>query len=113
MSVRLVPALGAILLAIPLHTPVLAQEVAAAPGADRWQVRRLMQPTPAEIEREKKGEVFIYENLKDTEVKAALQRQFHRIQNMMFVGTVKTDEAGEVRRDPDTNAPVVEDNGGC
>jgi hypothetical protein len=113
-------AVGA-LLSAPFALPALAEEpkqdsaqvVAAVQPSDRWQVRRLMQPTPAEIEREKKGEVFIYENLKDTEVKAALQQQFNRIQNMMFVGTVKTDEAGEVRRDPDTNAPVVEDNGGC
>ncbi len=31
----------------------------------------------------------------------------------MFIGTLKTDGSGEVRRDPDTNAAVVEDNGGC
>jgi hypothetical protein len=113
MLVRLVPALGAVLLAIPLHMPVLAQEVAAATGADRWQMRRLMQPTPAELNREAKGEVFIYENLKDTEVKAALDANFDRMDHMMFIGTVKTDESGEVQRDPSTNAPVIEDNGGC
>ena len=113
MSARLVPALGAILLSIPPHIPVLAQEVAAAPGVDRWQLRRLLQPAPAELAREAKGEIFIYENLKDTEVKAALDANFDRIEHMMFVGTVKTDESGEVRRDPGTNVPVVEDNGGC
>ncbi|MCU0936341.1 MAG: hypothetical protein MUF66_09790 [Gammaproteobacteria bacterium] len=113
MNVRLVPALGAVLFAIPLHVPVLAQEVAAAAGADRWQVRRLMQPAPAELAREAKGEVFIYENLKDTEVKAALDANFDRIEHMMFIGTVKTDERGEVQKDPSTSAPVLEDNGGC
>jgi hypothetical protein len=113
MNVRVVPAMVAMLLSISLHTPVLAQEVAAAPGAERWQVRRLMHPSPAELVSEAKGEVFIYENLKDTEVKAALDANFGRIEHMMFVGTVKTDESGEVQRDPNTSAPVLEDNGGC
>jgi hypothetical protein len=112
MANRLVPALGILLLGT-LNTPVLAQELAAAPVSDRWQIRRLMQPTPAEREREAKGEVFIYENLKDTEVKAALDSHFGRMEHMMFVGTIKTDKNGEAQRDPDTEAPVVEDNGGC
>ena len=113
MPVRLVPALGVVFLAASWHIPVLAQEVAVAPSADRWQLRRLMQPTPPELAREAKGEVFIYENLKDTEVKAALDASFDRIEHMMFVGTVKTDESGEVQRDPNTSTPVLEDNGGC
>lgn len=103
----------AALLMGPLCLPVFAQGGSAARASDRWQIRRLMQPTPAERAREKKGEIFIYENLKDTEVKAALDANFDRIEHMMFVGTVKTDESGEVRKDPGTNMPVVEDNGGC
>jgi hypothetical protein len=113
MVSRLVLALTAFVLAGPPTTPLLAEEVSAASAGDRWQIRRLMNPTPAEREREAKGEVFIYENLKDTEVKAALDGSFDRIQHMMFVGTLKTDETGDVQRDPETNVPVIEDNGGC
>ena len=113
MVKRLIPALAVVILTGAVTIPLPAQELAAAPSADRWQIRRLMQPTPAELEREAKGEVFIYENLKDTEVRTALDANFDRIEHMMFIGTLTTDGSGEVRRDPDTNAAVVEDNGGC
>ncbi len=89
---------------------------AAAQDADQalhdWQVRRLMQPLPQEVTKEKTGSVYIYDGLTDREVDAALNSQFNRIQHMMFVGTKKTDEQGQVKQDPATGQDMQE-SGGC
>jgi hypothetical protein len=76
-----------------------------------WQVRRLIEPTPQELEKERKGSVYIYDGLTDREVNAALNTQFPRIENMMFVGTKKTDKSGKPLRDPDSGQPVQESHG--
>lgn len=53
-----------------------------------WQERRLLEPTAAERDREQQGEVFIYDGLKAGQVEGALDSQFQRIDNMMFIRTV-------------------------
>jgi len=77
-----------------------------------WQVRRLMDPSPQELEKERMGNVYIYDGLTEREVDTALDTQFPRIQNMMFVGTVKTDTHGEPLQDAESGEPVRE-SGGC
>ena len=49
-----------------------------------WQELRLHAPTQAQLEREKKGRVFIYDGLEYNAVEAAMDQHFDRIQNMMF-----------------------------
>ena len=49
-----------------------------------YDLRRLMQPTTAEMATEQSGRVHIYDSLDINEVNAALDAHFDRIQNMMF-----------------------------
>lgn len=77
-----------------------------------WQVRRLMQPSQRELEKEEKGSVYVYDGLREQEVDAALNTHFSRIQNMMFVGTVKTDTSGEPLQDA-ASGQVIQESGGC
>ena len=77
-----------------------------------WQQRRLDQPTEAELKWERAGHVMIYEGMKDREVEHAMDRHFNRVQGMMFINTVVTDDNGKPLKDPETNK-VVTENDGC
>jgi hypothetical protein len=77
-----------------------------------WQLQRLMDPSPRDLEKEHTGYVYIYDGLTQREVEAALETQFSRIQNMMFVGTVKTDASGKPLKDPDSGK-YVQESGSC
>ena len=91
------------------QTPALA--VYADASHTEWQLRRLFQPTPQELERESRGHVFIYHHLPDTVVARALDEQFDRVDAMMFTGVIITNSEGSSMRDPDTGEPVTEDDG--
>lgn len=84
---------------------------AAPPGADSWQMKRLFQPSQADLGSEAKGRVMIYDGLTDRAVARALDQQFDRVDSMMFTRIVVTDEDGAPRRDPDSGAVVHEDDG--
>ena len=77
-----------------------------------WQLRRLMEPWRRELETERKGNVYIYDGLTEREVETALNANFERIQNMMFVGTVKTDTSGEPLQHADSGQ-FIKESGGC
>jgi hypothetical protein len=77
-----------------------------------WQVQRLMDPSPRDLENEHKGYVYIYDGLTGREVDTALKTQFPRIQNMMFVGTVKTDALGKPLQDSESGQ-YIQESGGC
>lgn len=79
--------------------------------ADNWQIRRLMEPTEAERAREADGEVVIYDSLTDQQVEAAMTKHFDRIKNMMFIGTLVTDDEGEPVFDPVGGVFAMEDDG--
>jgi hypothetical protein len=76
-----------------------------------WQQRRLEQPTKAELQWERSGHVMIYEGMKDREVEHALNNHFNRVQSMMFVNTVITDDKGNPLKDLDSGKVVTEDDG--
>ena len=59
-------------------------ETIDAPDAS-YDMRRLMRPTPAELASEGKGRVHIYDSLEINAVNKALDENFDRIQNMMFI----------------------------
>jgi hypothetical protein len=89
-------------------------EAEAAPpqtSLEQWLLRRLNAPTDREREHERKGHVYIYDGLTDREVDQALDRHFDRIQYMMFLGTLRTDPAGEIRRQENGN--VETETPGC
>ncbi len=75
------------------------------------ELRRLFDPTEAEVASEAEGRIYIYDGLTDVDVQRALNEEFDRVDNMMFIRTKKTDEQGEVKRDENTGAVQYEDDG--
>ncbi|MGD8852812.1 MAG: hypothetical protein PVI28_10440 [Gammaproteobacteria bacterium] len=85
---------------------------AAPAGAeDGWQERMLFSPSAHQLELEQRGRVMIYDGMKDSQIRRAIDTQFDRIQSMMFVRTIATDAEGEVLRDDQGGDVVVEDDG--
>jgi hypothetical protein len=75
------------------------------------ELRRLFEPTPAEIRAEQSGRIFIYEGLRDVDVARAMREEFDRVDAMMFIRVQVTDEQGEVTKEPATGTPVYQDDG--
>jgi len=94
-------------------TVVLIASTLQASYADgySWQMANLFEPTPAQLEREQEQRVMIYDGMKDTDINRALNEQFQRIESMMFIRTIVTDDTGESLRDRTTGDAVVEDDG--
>ena len=65
-------------------------------AAEDFQEHRLLSPTAAQERMEQQGRVYIYDGLHEETVDRAMDTQFDRVQNMMFVGTRYTTETGEV-----------------
>ena len=98
---------------ILISLPMLACATVAlgAPSLTEWQLDRLFDPSPKQLAQERSGQIFIYDGLTEQHLAAALERQFNRVDSMMFVNVIKTDERGEPLTDPDTGMPVTEDDG--
>jgi hypothetical protein len=77
----------------------------------RWQVKRLFEPTPAQLQRETRGQVFIYHGLPDTVVDRAMTQEYDRLQSMMFTGVIITDDQGSPINDPETGTFLTVDDG--
>jgi hypothetical protein len=75
------------------------------------ELRRLLEPTPAEIAQEENGRIYIYDGLRDKDIERAMNDEFDRVENMMFIRVRKTDADGDIVRNPDTGAAEVEDDG--
>ncbi|MEA3412255.1 MAG: hypothetical protein U9R74_12055 [Pseudomonadota bacterium] len=78
---------------------------------DTWQMRRLFEPSETHLRAETRGSVMIYEGLEETTVNRAMDTHFSRIDNMMFVGTVRNDAEGKVLTNPKTGDVITEDDG--
>jgi len=102
---------GAILPLLSTALALAAPLPAAAADVSEIELRRLFEPTKAERAEEEKGQIYIYEGVRDTDVQRALDEEFERVQNMMFIRTIKTDDEGEAERDPHTGDVEVEDDG--
>jgi hypothetical protein len=74
------------------------------------ELRRLFEPTEAELQEEATGRLYIYDGLRDIDVERAMQEEYERIENMMFIREKKTDDKGEVLKDPATGEDVVGDD---
>ena len=62
---------------------------------DEYQYQVLFSPTAAILEAEARGRIMIYDRLEFGTVERALDQQFDRIENMMFVRTVYPQENGD------------------
>jgi len=106
------PAAASILLtALGLSAPLAGSGIAAAADVSDIELRRLFEPTQAELTSEANGRIYIYDGLRDVDVQRALDEEFERVQSMMFIRTIKTDHSGKVTRDADTGEVAYEDDG--
>ena len=85
-------------------------DLALLDAADKWQVNRLLEPTTYQRKKESQGQIMIYDGLRDTAVKNALDTNFDRIENMMFTRVIITDESGQPELDVAGNE-ITEDDG--
>ncbi len=97
--------------AVLMGAGTVAATGAAPPEGDSWQLKRLFQPTQADLQAEARGRVMIYDGLTDRAVQRAFAEQFERLDAMMFTRTVVTDAAGAPRRDPESGEVVTEEDG--
>ena len=86
-------------------------DLALLDTADKWQVNRLFEPTDYQHKKESHGQIVIYDGLRDTTVKTALDTNFGRIENMMFTRVIITDESGQPELDAAGN--VIAEDDGC
>jgi hypothetical protein len=77
----------------------------------RIELRRLFEPTASELAAEALGRIYIYEGLRDIDVRRAMDEEFDRVESMMFIRLIKTDETGKVERDLETGEVVTTDDG--
>ena len=101
-----------ILIVLAMSSLFSSSTLAGDDPARTWQLSLLFNPGEQQYKMESRGRVFIYDGLRDAEVERALDEQYDRVESMMFVNTVITDEKGEPLRDKDTGEMVVE-NDGC
>jgi hypothetical protein len=66
----------------------------SAPEGD-WQLAMVHNPSSGQLKVEERGRVYIYDRLPDTEVELAMNTQFDRLDNMMFVRTTVVTPEGE------------------
>ena len=66
-----------------------------------WLERRLLAPSAAQQRMEQQDRIYIYDGLHEDTVDRALDTQFDRVQNMMFVGVRHTAVNGEEYADDD------------
>lgn len=69
--------------------------------AANWQETQLLTPSEAQLERERRGRVVIYDGLYEHLVDNALDTQFGRIDSMMFIRMLRTDANGDDWADDD------------
>ena len=67
-----------------------------AQAYDKYQYEVLLNPTPDMLESEARGRIMIYDGLENEVVETALNEQFERIENMMFVRTRYLSDDGEI-----------------
>lgn len=98
---------------------VLTLGVAMTAGANAdsssvssWQMARLFAPTQADLNAEAKGRVMIYDGLTDKTVERAFDEQFDRLEHMMFMRVVVTDDSGKARQS-ESGEVVTESDDGC
>lgn len=90
---------------------VSAFNVAYAGDTDKdyqWQLTRLISPTKSQLGYEMLGQVYIYNGMKSADIDQAMDMEFDRIQYMMFINTIRTNDKGKPQIDPSTGTVVAD-----
>jgi hypothetical protein len=64
---------------------LLLSPLARAADLRDTELRRLFEPTAAELRAEQAGRIYIYEGLQQADIARALSEQFTRVNSMMFI----------------------------
>lgn len=80
--------------AITVICQMWATAAVSDPEAD-WQLAMIHDPSSAQLTVEERGRVYIYDGLPDAQVELAMNMQFERLDNMMFVRTKVVTPEGE------------------
>ena len=93
---------------ITVTTAILAIFLSSASHAsgsvqatDDWHENQLLNPSTYQLKAEQRGRVAIYDGLHESIVDTALDNQFERIENMMFVRVTHTTPEGDEWVDDD------------
>ena len=90
---------GATAMLIYLCTTGLS--LAGTSDGESWYRNQLLNPSAGQIKAEQRGRVAIYDGLHESTVDRALDSQFGRIENMMFVRVTHTTPEGDEWADDD------------
>ena len=74
---------------------------ASTTDAGDWNRSQLLSPSATQLKAERRGRVAIYDGVHESTVDKALDTQFGRIQNMMFVRVTHTTPEGDAWSDDD------------
>lgn len=88
-----------------------AGPLGAADDVRDIQMRRLLEPTDAELAQEREGRIYIYESLTHQDIERAMDDEFERVESMMFIRVPKTDASGDIMKDEETGETLTEDDG--
>jgi hypothetical protein len=105
------PTVSPVLTALGVTATLFGSCIVAAADVSTIELRRLFDPTEAELAAEAEGRIYIYDGLTDRDVQRAMNEEFERVENMMFIRTRKTDDTGELKRDAETGEVEYEDDG--
>jgi len=73
-------------------TLVAVTGTAFAVDVSEIERRRLFEPTQAELQQEAAGRIYVYDGLSDADIARAMDDEFFRVENMMFIRVRKTDK---------------------
>lgn len=88
------------IIAISVICQMWATAALSDPDGD-WQLEMIHDPSAAQIKVEERGRVYIYDGLYESDVKLAMDTQFDRVDNMMFVRTKVETPQGEIETEDD------------
>lgn len=74
-----------------------------ASNNDDYQHNVLLNPSTFQLKAEANGRIMIYDQMDNETVELALNTQFARIDNMMFIRTQHVQEDGSIEEDDDCN----------
>ena len=87
--------------ALLIYLCVTGLSFANTSDAGDWNRNQLLAPSAGQLKAEQRGRVAIYDGLHESTVDTALDTQFGRIENMMFVRVTHTTPDGDEWADDD------------